>query len=120
MTLVTDFLQKYALFCSERNNVGSELKPFFPPNSEYCKRIISMDNDFFGAHSSIVFENHQLLDFFAYSENLVYIQMSIDEKVHLTWPSEDKIVKLKHPIWLVKMDGNWYIARIIFESFTVE
>lgn len=118
--LVTDFLQKYALFCAERDNAGEELKPFFPKKSEYCKLIISMDNDFFGSYSSLEFENHQLVDFFAYTENLVYIQMSIDEKVQLKWPKQEKLIKLNHPIWLVKMDGNWYIARIIFESFTVE
>ena len=117
--IVTDFLQKYALFCSERADDGSGLKPFFPNNSQYCKLIISMDNDWFGAHSTITFENHELLDFFAYSENLVYIQMSIDEKVDMLY-TEDKTIKLTHPIWLVKMNGKWYIARIIFESFTVE
>jgi len=120
VNLVTDFLQKYAMFCAEKNNTGEELKPFFPEKSEYCKLIISMDNDFFGRYSSILFENHQLLDFFAYTENLVYIQMSIDERVDLTRYKEDTIIKLKHPIWLVKMDGSWYIMRIIFESFTVE
>ena len=79
-----------------------------------------MNNDFFGNYSSLVFENHQLLDFFAYTDNLVYIQMSIDERVYVNKYREDKIVKLKHPIWLVKMDGKWYIMRIIFESFTIE
>ena len=118
--LVTDFLQKYALFCAESENDGSGLTQFFPENSDYCELILSMNNDFFGNYSSLVFENHQLLDFFAYTDNLVYIQMSIDERVYVNKYREDKIVKLKHPIWLVKMDGTWYIIRIIFESFTIE
>ncbi len=120
VSLVTDFLQKYALFCAESENDGSGLVPFFPENSDYCELILSMNNDFFSNYSSLVFENHQLLDFFAYTDNLAYIQVSIDERVYVNKYRQDKIIKLKHPIWLVKMDGTWYIARIIFESFTVE
>jgi len=118
--IVTDFLQTYALFCVESENDGSNLTRFFPENSDYLDLILSMDNDYFGSYSSLVFENHQLLDFFAYTDNLAYVQMSIDERVYMNKYREDKIIKLKHPIWLVKMDGQWYIMRIIFESFTIE
>jgi len=119
MTLATDFLEKLALFTSA-DVEKAELKPFFPEKSEYYKWISSMNNDYFAGHSSIVFENHELKEFFAYSENLAYIRMSIDEKMYVYYTGKNMHLKLTHPLWLVKLDGQWYVAKITYESFTVE
>lgn len=119
MAFASEFLEKYSLFCS-KDAAATELKPFFPEKSEFYKRIVSMDNNWFGSHSSIEFKNHELLEFFAYSENLVYIQMNIDENLYLRSERKTKTIKLNHPLWLVKMNGNWYIAKIIFKNFTIE
>lgn len=119
MAFASDFLQTYALFSSgDADNTA--LKKFFPANSEFCARLGSMDNRWFTSHSNIRFDNHKIEEFFAYSENLVYIRMSIDETMWLTWLYTDKLVKLNHPLWLVKLDGNWYVANMIFESFKFE
>ena len=115
----SDFLEKIALFST--GDVGkTDLQPFFPKNSAYFKLIASHDNRYFGRHSSITFENHELKEFFAYSENLVYIQMAIDEKMYLNSTGKYTTVKLTHPLWLVKQDGNWYVARIIYEELVQE
>ena len=119
ISLATDFQEKLALFTSgdvEKN----QLKPVFPENSEYYKWIASHDNDYFAGHSSIVFDNHELKEFFGYSENLAYIRMSIDEKMYVYYNGTDSHLKLTNPLWLVKIDGTWYVAKIIYESFTVE
>ncbi|MBP3611343.1 MAG: hypothetical protein J6J42_13525 [Lachnospiraceae bacterium] len=115
----TDFLETYALFCSDDAS-QTALEPFFPKNSAYYKLIISMDNHWFPAHSSVTFGNHELLNFFAYSENLVYIQMSIEEKMYIYYTGENKTILVNHPLWLVKMDGNWYVARMIFDDTATE
>lgn len=113
MSFATEFLETYALFCS--NDMDKEkLKPYFPENSEFYKLIVSMDNTWFPAHSEINFENHSLTDFFAYSENLVYIQVSIEEKMFVNYLWENKTINLCHPLWLVKLDGRWYVAKILF------
>lgn len=119
IAIATDFLEKLALFSS--GDVGkASLQPFFPENSSYFKLIASHDNQYFAGHSSIVFDNHELKEFFAYSENLVYIRMSIDETMYVYYNGENSHLKLTHPLWLVKLDGTWYVARITFETFTVE
>ena len=79
-----------------------------------------MDNRWFQEHTKIRFTNHQVVDFFAYTDNLVYIYMTLDQEFTLKRTGEDTLITVDLPLWLVKMEDEWYVAKIIFDSTSVE
>jgi len=82
--------------------------------------IIKMNAKWFDSHSTIKFSNHQLKDFFAYTDNLVYIYMTLDQSFTLKRTGEKTSITVDLPLWLVKMEEEWYVARIIFDSAGAE
>ena len=111
----TEFLEIYTLFCAN-DAEDSELKPFFPDNSEFYRKIIKMDSMWFDSHTKIKFSNHQLKEFFAYTDNLVYIYMTLDQQFDLRRNGKKMLITVDLPLWLVKMEEEWYVARIIFDN----
>ena len=116
---ITEFLEKNSLFVA--NDLSkTALKPFFPANSEYYSTIVSMNNQWFNRHEPIKFTNHNVEKFFAYTDNLAYVHVTMNEEFIISGYNIAQCIKVDLPLWLVKMDGNWYVARILFEDSTRE
>lgn len=107
------FVEQYALFCL-RDADKEVMKPYFPEKSEYYKLISSMDTRWANKHSEVSFQNHEVKEFFAYSDNLVYINVAIEERLLLYATGKYTIYHIDTPLWIVKLDGNWYVMRIIY------
>jgi len=114
--LAKDFLEKYTLFTAGDIS-ASALTPFFPKNSTYYSLIVSMDNRWFKNHSTIQFTNPELKEFFAYTDNLVYIHYTFTQEFRMYYNWEYKITPVDIPLWLVKIDGTWYVARMIYDNY---
>lgn len=108
-----EFVEKYALFCL-RDADKEVMKPYFPENSEYYKLISSMDTRWANKHSKTSFQNHEVKEFFAYSDNLVYINVAIEERLLLSATGKYVSYHIDTPLWIVKLNGQWYVMRIIY------
>lgn len=110
------FLEAYATYCAGTDSKKGEIKSYFPENSSYCSKILSVDNDWYQGKIK-AFSNHQVKEFFAYTDDLVYIHMTIDQETIITRTKEERVITINIPLWLVKAnDEDWYVARIVFES----
>ena len=109
----TSFLESYALFCAG-DAKKTTLQPFFPKDSEFYEAIVSMDNSWFAWHSSLKFKNHQVQEFFAYTDNLAYVYMTIDQELVISTGKTTLTIDI--PLWIVKMNDEWYLAKIIFDN----
>lgn len=119
VSFVRSFVEQYALFCA--NDVEAEtLGEFFPADSEFYSLVSKMDNRWYSGHSDLTFQNHEVAEFFAYSDNLAYVHITMEQKMKLRATGKYKIYNIDLPVWIVKLDGSWYIARIIFDNFTTE
>jgi len=96
-----------------------EIKKYFPKNSSFCTTILSVNNDWYQGKIKD-FTNHQLKEFFAYTDNLAYIHLTIDQETIVTETKKETVVTINIPLWLVKMDEEWYVARIEFDSSGAE
>lgn len=114
-----DFLEAYASYCAGNGSLQKELKEYFPKDSSYGTKILSVNNYWYQGKIKD-FINHQVKDFFAYTDNLVYIHLTIDQQTMIKGTSEERIVTLNTPLWLIKMDEKWYVARIVFDSSAEE
>ena len=110
-----DFLEKYALFCAGADSKEAELREFFPKNSAYGTKILSVNNNWYTGRIKN-FSNHQLKEFFAYTENLAYIYVTIDQETIISGTNEQRAITITIPLWMVKEDGEWYIARLEFDA----
>lgn len=119
VSFATSFLELYAKFCA-RDALKTELIPYFPPNSEYYELIASLDNEWYNSHSNLSFQNHTEQEFFAYSDSLAYVHITFEQKMKLRATGKYVVYPIDIPVWLVKIDGSWYIARIVFDYFTTE
>ena len=110
-----EFLEKYALFCTREAN-KEELEKFFPKNSSYYTTLVSMNNKWFNKHDPSTFKNHKLEEFFAYTDKLVYIHMTIEQEFRVVATNKRETLKNDVPLWLVKVDDKWCVARIIYTN----
>lgn len=109
------FVEQYALFCAN-DAKSSTLTEYFPPDSEYCKLISRMDNRWYNSHSDLTFQNHEVKDFFAYTKELAYVHVTVEQKMRLRATGKYQIYTIDLPIWTVRMDGQWYIAMMEFNT----
>lgn len=107
------FVEQYALFCL-RDAEKEVMKPYFPEKSEYYKLISSLDTRWANKHSKVSFQNHEVKEFFAYSDNLVYINVAIEERLLLYATGRYATYQIDTPLWIVKLGGQWYVMRIIY------
>lgn len=108
-----EFVEQYALFCL-RDADKEVMKPYFPEKSEYYKLISSLDTRWVNKHSKTSFQNHEVKEFFAYSDNLVYINVAIEERLLLYATGRYATYHIDTPLWIVKLNGQWYVMRIIY------
>lgn len=112
--LAFEAIEKYALFCTNDAD-ASEMKQYFPDNSEYYKTISSMDNSWYMKHSGLpVFSEKKVLDYKGYSDSLVYIEISMKQTILSSVTGAYVDTEISHPIWFVKLDGEWKIGAIDF------
>lgn len=110
------FLEDYTLFCSNDQELSS-IEKYFPEDSNYLELISHMNNNSFIRHSDTVLKNRSIDDYFEYSDSLIYVHATIDEWMHLTRYGYDKVYRVELPVWIVKIDGKWYVAKIDYENF---
>jgi len=113
------FLEAHASYCAGDDSMKKEIKKYFPKNSSFCTTILSVNNDWYQGKIKD-FTNHQLKEFFAYTDNLAYIHLTIDQETIVTETKKETVVTINIPLWLVKMDEEWYVARIEFDSSGAE
>lgn len=117
VSFVQSFIEQYALFCA--NDAEAEaLADFFPADSEFYKLVKKMDNRWYNAHSNLTFQNHELKEYFAYCDNLAYVHITMEQRMLVRALGKYQVYNIDLPVWIVKLDGTWYIARIIFDNFS--
>ncbi|MDD6101660.1 MAG: hypothetical protein PUB67_00940 [Clostridiales bacterium] len=106
--------QTYAMFCA--NDVkASELKPYFPDNSQYLKAISSVDNSWYAKHTGLPkYTDRKTNSFIRYSEKLVYIDMSVTQTIRSTVLGKDIETQIRHKFWLYNTDKGYKVAAIEF------
>ena len=113
------FLQDHALFvANDMDETG--LKKYFPAKSKFYEKIARMVNIWFAAHTPIEFTDHTVEEFFAYSDDIVYIHVTMNQNFKVLATGKKVSEKINLPLWLVRMDGNWYVARIMFAESVAE
>ena len=115
-----DFLTRFCLFCSN-DRAASEMKAFFPPNSQYYKEIASLDNSWFNGHSKEpTYTNHTVKEYFGYGDSLVYMDLRMDQSFVASYTGQRFDTEIVHPIWFVKIGDEWKVASILFSSDQTE
>ena len=112
--LAFEAIKKYALFCAN-DAQASELAPYFPAGSEYLQVISSLDNSWYMRHTGLPsFSEETVIDYLGYSDSLVYIEISMKQTIlsSITGTYVDSVIT--HPVWFVKLDGEWKIGAIEF------
>lgn len=97
-----------------RDEALTNLLPYFPENSELYDSI-SRNTAllYFMAHSNTTIENVEVRDFIAYSEDVIYIEVYIEQ--HMTMGYNDiQVIPTTGRIYCVKIDGEWKVASMRF------
>ncbi len=112
--LAFEAMEKYALFCTG-DGEASALAPYFPADSEYLSVISKMDNSWYMKHPEPpTFSAQTVLAYKGYSESLVYVKVTMKQTLFQSNINADKTTEITHPMWFVKLDGEWKIAAIEF------
>lgn len=112
-----DFMIKYSLFCSN-DKPASEMKTYFPERSEYYKEIASLDNSWFNQHSKLPeYTEQTVLDYCCYGD-LLYMKLKMHQSFVSSYNGTKFDDDIIHPLWFVKMDGQWKVAAIVHDSGT--
>lgn len=112
--LAFEAIKKYALFCAN-DAQASELAPYFPAGSEYLQVISSLDNSWYMKHSGLpTYSEETVLDYMGYSDSLVYIEISMKQTILSSITGTYVETVIEHPVWFVKLDGEWKIGAIEF------
>lgn len=104
------FARDYATFCANDADASS-LKKYFPESSEYLRLIASVDNQY-NAHTNLHFTEEAVTEFKAYSENLIYIRVEMNEHMVLKSTGASFTYEISLPIYMAKIDGNWIVISI--------
>ncbi|MBO4697664.1 MAG: hypothetical protein J5643_10390 [Lachnospiraceae bacterium] len=111
-----EFLLKFCLFCSNDKS-ATEMKPYFPKNSKYYNVIASLDNSWFNGHNKPpTYTNKTVREYVGYGDSLVYMDLMMHQSFVASWTGQQFDTDVNHPLWLVKMNGEWKVASIIFNS----
>ena len=68
-------------------------KKFFPAKSQFYTLISKMNNNWYTSHSQTSFQNHELVEYVAYSDSLVYVHVTMEQKMLLNATKQYKIIK---------------------------
>ncbi|MBO7631528.1 MAG: hypothetical protein J6S78_04280 [Lachnospiraceae bacterium] len=111
-----DFLTKFCLFCSNDKS-PTEMRPYFPDNSQYYRVIASLDNSWFNMHNTPpTYTEQTVRNYIGYNDSLVYMDLTMHQSFVSSWTWERFDSQIEHPIWFVKMNGKWKVASIIFNA----
>ena len=111
-----DFLTKFCLFVS-RDKQASEMKSYFPKNSKYYTVIASLDNSWFNGHNKPpTYTNKTVRDYIGYGDSIIYMDLTMHQSFVASWTGQQFDSEVGHPLWFVKIDGEWKVASIIFSS----
>ncbi len=112
----TEFLKTYALFCSKDVQI-TEIQGYFPANSKYYTAISKMNNYWFNAHTDVSFQNYETKEFFSYGDNYAFVHVTFEQKMKHRASGVWKIYPIDLPVWLVKIDGEWYVGGMDFATY---
>lgn len=104
------FAKDYAIFCANDAS-SSTLSKYFPASSEYLKLISSVDNKY-NAHTNLHFSNESITEFKAYSENLAYVHVEMDENMILKSTGADYTYQISLPVYIAKVDETWFVINM--------
>ena len=111
-----EFLTKFCLFISHDKS-PTEMKPYFPDNSQYYNVIASLDNTWFNEHKKPPEYTEQTVrTYHGYGDSLVYMELTMRQSFVASYTGQQFETIVEHPIWLVKMNGKWKVASIIFNA----
>lgn len=111
-----DFLTKYCLFVSN-DSPASEMRPFFPNNSQYYRTIASLDNSWFNGHDKPPeYTNKVVKSYVGYTDSLVCMELSMHQSFIIRYTGKRAEEDIVHPIWFVKINGEWKVATLGFTS----
>ncbi len=90
------------------------LEPYFPEGSQLYDSI-SRNTAllYFMGHSSTTIENEEVREFIAYSEDVIYIEVYIEQHMTVGY-NEIQVVPTNARIYLVRIDGEWKVASMRF------
>lgn len=105
--------KNYSLFCAEDLD-RSDIAKYFPSNSEYYKSITTLDI-WYTKHDGLPKYTDQKVNFYnKYSENLYCADVSVVETIKARANGENISVKIRHKIWIYRIDGKLKIAAMEF------
>jgi hypothetical protein len=108
----TDYAITFANVIS-RDEPLEDLLPFFPDNSELYDSISRNTSlQFYMAHSGTTIENEEILDFIAYSEDVVFVEVYIEQ--HMTVYGDVEVVPTTARLYCVRIDGEWQVVSMRF------
>ena len=111
-----EFLVKFCLFCSNDKS-ASEMRPYFPNNSQYYTVISTLDNTWFNKHNKPpTYTEQTVREYIGYNDSLVYMDLTMHQSFVASYTGQQFDSLVEHPIWFVKIDGKWKVASIIFNA----
>lgn len=111
-----EFLTKFCLFCSNDKS-ATEMRSYFPDNSQYYRVISSLDNTWFNKHNKPpVYTEQTVREYIGYNDSLVYMDLTMHQSFVASYTGQQFDSLVEHPIWFVKINGKWKVASIIFNA----
>lgn len=90
------------------------LLPYFPENSQLYDSISrNTALQYFMSHSATEIENEEILDFVAYSDDVVYIEVYIEQHMTVGWETVE-VVPTTARLYCVRIDGDWKVVSMRF------
>lgn len=95
----------------------SAVTPYLLKDSEYGK-LLSLYDHCLQSHTTPTLGKQQILNYIGYSDNLVYVDVYLEQ--YMMSRGVDLVNKIEYPMWLIKVEGKWYVAGIDFTAFDNE